>query len=58
MMSTDGIILGHCILAKGIQVDPTKIKVILNFPTPSSQKQVQRFLGYVGYYRCFIEKIS
>jgi hypothetical protein len=58
MMLTDGIILGHRILAKGFQLDPTKIKVILNFLTPSSQKKVRSFLGYAGYYRRFIEKIS
>jgi hypothetical protein len=38
MMATDGIVLGHHISKKGIQVDPEKVKVILNFPTPTSQK--------------------
>jgi hypothetical protein len=38
MMLIYGIILGHHISSKGIQVDPTKVKVILNFPTPTSQK--------------------
>jgi hypothetical protein len=33
-----GIILGHCISTKGILVDPVKIKVVLNFSTPCSQK--------------------
>ena len=58
MMLTDGIILGHRILAKGFQLDPTKIKVILNFLTPSSQKKVRSFLGDAGYYHRFIEKFS
>jgi hypothetical protein len=58
MILTDGIILGHCILAKGIQVDLEKIKGILNFLTPHSQKEVWIFLGYVGYYHCFIESFS
>jgi hypothetical protein len=58
MMLIDGIVLGHHISTKGIQVDPTKIKVILKVPTPCSQKQVQSFLGYVGYYHHFIENFS
>jgi hypothetical protein len=47
MVLIDGIVLGYHISAKGIQVDLVKIKVILNFPNPSLQKKVQRFLGYV-----------
>ena len=35
MMETNGIILGHRILEKGLYVYK-KIKVILNFPTPNS----------------------
>jgi hypothetical protein len=35
-----------------------KIKVILNFPTPNSQKKVQIFIGYVGSYCRFIEIFS
>jgi hypothetical protein len=38
MMETDGIVLGHHILEKGIQVDLEKIKVILNFPNTTLQK--------------------
>jgi hypothetical protein len=38
IMLTEGIVLGHQISAKGIHVDPRKIKVILNFPTPTLQK--------------------
>jgi hypothetical protein len=39
-------------------VDPTKIKVIMDFPAPHSPKEVRRFLGHVGYYRRFIEKFT
>jgi hypothetical protein len=35
MMATNGIVLGHRISEKGIRVDPKKIKVILNFLTPT-----------------------
>jgi hypothetical protein len=34
MMMTEGVVLGNCISAYGIRVDPTKIEVILNLPMP------------------------
>ena len=36
MMMSEGVVLGHFISASGIQVDPSKIKVIKNIPTPST----------------------
>ena len=38
MMMSEGVVLGHFISADGIQVDPSKIKVIKNIPTPVTQK--------------------
>ena len=38
MMMSEGVVLGHFISTDGIQVDPTKIKVIKNIPTPVTQK--------------------
>jgi hypothetical protein len=58
MMLTDGIVLGHHILAKGIQVNLTKFKVILNFLTLCLQKELWSFLGYTRYYRRFIDILS
>lgn len=34
MMMEEGVVLGHFISSKGIQVDPTKIEVISTLPTP------------------------
>jgi hypothetical protein len=39
MMATDGIVLGHRISEKGIQINPEKIKVILCFPTPIHKRR-------------------
>ena len=39
MMMIEGVVLGHFI-SDGIQVDPYKIKVIKNIPTPGTQKEV------------------
>ena len=58
MMMSEEVVLGHFISANGIQVDPSKIKVIKDIPTPSNQKEVRSFLGHAGYYRRFIEKFS
>lgn len=58
MMMTEGIMLGHYITVEGIKVDPTKIEVILKILIPKMQKEVQSFLGHVGYYKRFIEKFS
>jgi len=58
MMMTKGLILGHYISAAGIQVDPTKIQIILLIPTPTTQTEVHSFLVFSGYYRIFIEHFS
>jgi hypothetical protein len=46
--------LGHVIDRQGIRTDPEKINVMINFPRPTSVKEVKSFLGCAGYYRKFI----
>jgi hypothetical protein len=58
MMMSEGVVLGHFISSQGIQVDPSKIQVIKNLPTPKTQTEVRSFLGHVGYYRRFIKNFS
>ena len=58
MMMTKGVVLGHYVSVDGIKVDPAKIEVIPNFPTPRTQTEVRSFLGCARYYHRFIEKIS
>jgi hypothetical protein len=58
MMMSEGIVLGHFISSQGIQVDPSKIQVIKNLPTPKTQTDVRSFLGHAGYYRRFIKNFS
>src|ERR1700722_14215075 len=57
MMMSEGIVLGYFISSQGIQVDPYKIQVIKNIPTPKTQTKVRSFLGHAGYYKIFIKTI-
>jgi hypothetical protein len=58
MMMNEGVVLGHYVSADEIKVDPTKIEVILDLPTPHTQNKLRSFLGCAGYYRRFIEMFS
>jgi hypothetical protein len=58
MLLTEGIVLGHHLFAEGIKVDPAKIEVIINLPSPKTQKYVRSFLGHASYYCRFIEKFT
>lgn len=57
-MVQNGIILGHKVSMKGIEVDRAKIVVIETLPPPNSIHTIRRFLGYVGFYRRFIKDFS
>ena len=46
--------LGHLISGKGIEPVPEKLESIRNLPSPTSPKEVKKFLGLIGYYRKFI----
>nr|GFC03958.1 reverse transcriptase domain-containing protein [Tanacetum cinerariifolium] len=50
-----GIVLGHKISKKGIEVDKAKIKVILKLPHPTTVKAIRSFLEHAGFYRRFIK---
>ena len=57
-MVQEGILLGHQIYARGIEVEKAKIEAIEKLPPPSSVKGIRRFLGHVGFYRRFIKDFS
>nr|GFC12811.1 reverse transcriptase domain-containing protein [Tanacetum cinerariifolium] len=54
-MVKEGIVLGHKISKKGIEVDKAKIKVISKLPHPTTVKGIRSFLGHAGFYRRFIK---
>ncbi|GJT44886.1 reverse transcriptase domain-containing protein [Tanacetum coccineum] len=54
-MVKEGIVLGHKISRKGIEVDKAKVDVISKLPHPTTVKGIRSFLGHAGFYRRFIK---
>ncbi|KAL0456420.1 UNVERIFIED_CONTAM: Retrovirus-related Pol polyprotein from transposon.6 [Sesamum latifolium] len=43
-----GIILGHVVSSRGIEVDKAKVDLIVNLPYPTSVREIRSFLGHAG----------
>ncbi|GJS95387.1 reverse transcriptase domain-containing protein [Tanacetum coccineum] len=52
-MVKEGIVLGHKISKKGIEVDKAKVDVIAKLPHPTTVKGVWSFLGHAGLSQIF-----
>ena len=57
-MVRQGIVFGHEISWRGIEVDKAKIEVIAKLPPPKCIKVIRFFLGHVRFYRQFIKDFS
>ena len=54
-MVREGIVLGHKVSKKGIEVDKAKLDVIEKLPPPPSVSAVRSFSGHAGFYRRFMK---
>ncbi|CAN4084997.1 unnamed protein product [Withania somnifera] len=50
--------LGHIVSKDGVSVDPAKIRVVRDWPRPTTLYEIHGFVGLTGYYRRFIEGFS
>ena len=50
--------LGHFISADGAEMDPDKVKAIIDWPTPNNKRDIMSFLGLANYYRKFVKGFS
>ena len=50
-MVQEGIILGHLVSVRGIEVDKAQIEVIEQLPPPVNIKGIRSFLGHAGFYK-------
>ncbi|PKI58254.1 hypothetical protein CRG98_021336, partial [Punica granatum] len=52
-----GKLLGFVVSKKGIEVDPNKVKAIMELPLPSTVREVRSFLGRLNYIAHFIANL-
>jgi hypothetical protein len=57
-MIKQGIVLGHVISERGIEVDKAKVEMVEQLPPPTDVKSLRSFLGHARFYRRFIKDFS
>ena len=50
--------LGYIISSQGVTMDDHKVDAVVQWPKPSSIKELQKFLGFTIFYRRFIRNFS
>ena len=57
-MVREGIVLGHLVSSKCLEVDKAKVEVIQDLALPKSIRKLRSFLWHVGFYRRFIQDFA
>ena len=57
-MVEQGIVLGHVMSSRGLEVDKAKIDVISSLSYPSYVREVRSILSHAGFYRRFVKDFS
>ena len=57
-MQTEVAVLGHIVGRAGLACDPEKLSAVRAWHASGSVKQVCQFVGFVGYYRRFIQNFA
>ncbi|KAK3559853.1 hypothetical protein QTP86_021422 [Hemibagrus guttatus] len=50
--------LGYIISWQGVEMDPKKVTAAMDWPEPTTIKELQRFLGFANFYRWLIHNYS
>ena len=56
-MVKEGIVLGHVISKKGIEVDKAKVELIAKLPYPTNVREIRGFLGHAGFLQAFYQRL-
>ena len=55
---TFGKLLGQIVNERGIEVDPEKIRAILDMPAPRTEREIRGFLGRLQYISHFSARLT
>ncbi|CAN4097672.1 unnamed protein product [Withania somnifera] len=50
--------LGHVVSKAGVSIDPAKVRVVRDWPRPTTITEIRSFVGLAGYYWQFVEGFS
>ncbi|KAK3538314.1 hypothetical protein QTP70_035244, partial [Hemibagrus guttatus] len=50
--------LGYVISQRGVEMDMVKVRAVIDWPAPTTVRELQRFLGFTNFYRRLIRNYS